>query len=141
MPSYDSNNIFAKILRGELPAHKVFENDKVLAFLDIMPCAPGHTLVIPKAPARTIIDIAPDDLGHVIKATQTIARAAMAVFAADGLTVQQFNEPAGGQVVFHLHVHVIPRKNGVALKPPASAMEDPAVLSQQASMLAAALKA
>jgi len=141
MPGYDSNNIFAKILRGELPAHKVFEDDKVLAFLDIMPRAPGHTLVIPKAPARTIIDITPDDLAYVIKAAQSIARAAMTVFAADGLTVQQFNEPAGGQVVFHLHVHVIPRKNGVALKPPASAMEDPAVLSEQASMLAAALKA
>jgi histidine triad (HIT) family protein len=141
MPSYDPNNVFAKILRGELPAHKVFEDDKVFAFLDIMPRAPGHTLVIPKAPARTIIDITPDDLAYVIKAAQTIARAAMTVFAADGLTVQQFNEPAGGQVVFHLHVHVIPRKNGVALKPPASAMEDPAVLSEQASMLAAALNA
>ncbi len=110
------NNIFAKILRGEMPAHKVFEDDKAFAFLDIMPRAPGHTLVIPKSPARTILDIAPDDLAHLIKATQTIARAAVTVFAADGLTIQQFNEPAGGQVVFHLHVHVIPRKNGVALE-------------------------
>ena len=141
MTSYDPNNIFAKILRDELPAHKVFENDKVVAFLDIMPRAPGHTLVIPKAPARTILDIAPDDLAHVMKAAQTIARAAMTVFAADGLTIQQFNEPAGGQVVFHLHVHVIPRKIGVALKPPASFKEDPAVLAAQALKLAAALKA
>jgi histidine triad (HIT) family protein len=141
MTSYDPNNIFAKILRGELPAHKVFENDKVFAFLDIMPRAPGHTLVIPKSPARTILDIAPDDLAHVMKAAQTIAQAAMTVFAADGLTVQQFNEPAGGQVVFHLHVHIIPRKIGVALKPPASFKEDPAVLSEQALRLAAALKA
>ena len=140
MTSYDPNNIFAKILRGELPAHKVFENDKVFAFLDIMPRAPGHTLVIPKAPARTILDIAPDDLAHVMKAAQPIARAAMTVFAADGLTIQQFNEPAGGQVVFHLHVHVIPRKIGVALKPPASFKEDPAVLSDHALKLAAALK-
>lgn len=140
MTSYDSNNIFAKILRGELPAHKVFESDKVFAFLDIMPRAPGHTLVIPKSPARTILDIAPDDLAHVMTATQTIARAAMTVFAADGLTIQQFNEPAGGQVVFHLHVHVIPRKIGVALKPPASFKEDPAALSNQALKLAAALK-
>jgi histidine triad (HIT) family protein len=140
MTSYDPNNIFAKILRGELPAHNVFENDKVFAFLDIMPRAPGHTLVIPKAPARTILDIAPDDLAHVMKAAQTIARAAMTVFAADGLTIQQFNEPAGGQVVFHLHVHVIPRKIGVALKPPASFKEDPAVLSDHALKLAAALK-
>ena len=140
MPNYDPNNIFAKILRGELPAHKVFEDDKALAFLDIMPRAPGHTLVIPKSPARTILDIAPDDLADVMKAVQRVARAAVVVFAADGLTIQQFNEPAGGQVVFHLHVHIIPRKTGVALKPPASFKEDPAVLSAQALKLAAALK-
>jgi histidine triad (HIT) family protein len=137
---YDPNNIFAKILRGELPAHKVCENDKVFAFLDIMPRAPGHTLVIPKAPARNLLDIAPDALAELAKATQTVARAAMKVFSPDGLTIQQFNEAAGGQVVFHLHVHVIPRKTGVALKPPASFKEDPAVLSDQALKLAAALK-
>lgn len=141
MPGYDTNNIFAKILRGELPAHKVFEDDKVFSFLDIMPRAPGHTLVIPKAAARTFLDIAPDDLAHLIKATQTIARAAVKVFDADGLTIQQFNEPAGGQVVFHLHIHVIPRKTGIALKPPASFKEEPNVLSDQALRLAAALKA
>jgi histidine triad (HIT) family protein len=140
MPTYDPNNIFAKILRGELPAHKVYEDDKAFAFLDIMPRVPGHTLVIPKAPARTILDVAPDDLAGLFKATQTVARAAMAVFAADGLTIQQFNEPAGGQVVFHVHVHVLPRKNGVALKPPASVKESPEVLSDQALRLAAALK-
>ena len=141
MPSYDPNNIFAKILRGELPAHKVFEDDRVFAFLDIMPRTPGHTLVIPKAPARTFLDIDPNDLAHLIKVTQTIARAAVKVFDADGLTIQQFNELAGGQVVFHLHVHVMPRKNGVPLKPPASVKEDPAILSDQALRLAAALKA
>jgi histidine triad (HIT) family protein len=140
MATYDNNNIFAKILRGELPSYKVFEDDKVLSFLDIMPRATGHTLVIPKSPARTFLDIAPDDLAHLIKTTQTIARAAMKVFAADGLTIQQFNEPAGGQVVFHLHVHVIPRKTGVALKAPASFKEDPAVLAEQASRLTAALQ-
>ena len=140
MTSYDPNNIFAKILRGELPAYKVYEDDKTFAFLDIMPRAPGHTLVVPKAPVRTVLDIAPDDLAYLMKATQKIARASVAVFAADGLTIQQFNEPAGGQVVFHLHVHVIPRKNGVALKPPASFKEDPAVLSDQALRLVAALK-
>jgi histidine triad (HIT) family protein len=140
MANYDPNNIFAKIVRGELPSYKVFEDDKVLAFLDIMPRAPGHTLVIPKNPARTIIDIAPDDLMHVMKATQMIARAALKVFAADGITIQQFNEPAGGQVVFHLHVHMIPRRDGVPLKPPLSFKEDPAVLSEQAARLAAALK-
>jgi len=140
MPNYDPSNIFGKILRGELPAHKVFEDGHVFAFLDIMPRAPGHTLVIPKTPARTILDIAPDDLAYLIKATQKIARAATTAFAADGLTIQQFNEPAGGQIVFHLHVHVIPRKIGVALKPPASFKEDPAVLSDHALRLAAALK-
>ena len=140
MANYDPKNVFAKILRGELPAHKVYEDDKAFAFLDIMPRAPGHTLVIPKSPARTFLDIAPDDLSHLMKVTQKIAKAAMAVFSADGLTIQQFNEPAGGQVVFHLHVHVIPRKDGVPLKPPASVKEDPAVLSDQALRLAAALK-
>ncbi len=140
MPSYDPNNVFAKILRGELPAHKVYEDAETFAFLDIMPRAPGHTLVIPKSAARTILDIAPDDLAHLIRVTQTIARAAVTVFAADGLTIQQFNEPAGGQIVFHLHVHIIPRKIGVPLKPPASVKEEPAVLSDQALRLAAALK-
>jgi len=141
MANYDPNNIFAKILRGEMLAYKVFEDDKVFAFLDIMPRAPGHTLVVPKAPARTIIDVAADDLTAVMKVTQKIARAAMTVFAADGITIQQFNEPAGGQVVFHLHVHIIPRKNGVALKPPLSFKEEPAVLSDHAARLADALKA
>ena len=140
MTSYDPNNVFAKILRGELPAYKVYEDDRAFAFLDIMPRAPGHALVIPKAPARNILDIAPDDLAHVIKVTQRIARAGMKAFAADGVTVQQFSEPAGGQVVFHLHVHVMPRQAGVPLKPPASFKEDPAVLSDQALRLAAALK-
>jgi histidine triad (HIT) family protein len=140
MPSYDPNNIFAKILRGELPAHKIYEDDKTFAFLDIMPRAPGHTLVVPKAAVRTLIDIAPDDLASLFKTTQAVARAVMTIFSADGLTIHQFNEAAGGQVVFHLHVHVIPRKIGVALKPPASVKEDPAVLSDQALKLAAALK-
>jgi len=140
MPGYDPNNVFAKILRGELPAHKVFEDDKTFVFLDIMPRAPGHTLVIPKAPVRNILDVAPDDLAHLIKVTQMIAHAAVKVFAADGLTLQQFNEPAGGQIVFHLHFHIIPRKIGIALKPPASFKEEPAVLSDQALKLAAALR-
>lgn len=140
MSNYDPNNAFAKILRGELPCHKVFEDDKAFVFLDIMPRAPGHTLVIPKSPVRTFLDVDPDDLAHLIKVTQRIAQAAVGVFAADGLTIQQFNEPAGGQVVFHLHVHVIPRKVGVPLKPPASFKEDPAVLADQALRLAAAFR-
>lgn len=140
MASYDPNNIFARILRGELPAHKVFEDAMAFAFLDIMPRVPGHTLVIPKAPARTILDIAPGDLAHLATVVQKVGRAAVSAFAADGLTIQQFNEPAGGQVVFHLHVHVMPRKNGIDMKPPASFKEDPAVLSEQAARLAAALQ-
>jgi histidine triad (HIT) family protein len=140
MASYDTTNVFAKILRGELPSYKVYEDDHAFAFLDIMPRTPGHALVLPKAPARNILDIAPDDFAHVMKVAQKIAQAGMKVFDADGVTVQQFSEPAGGQVVFHLHVHVMPRKAGVALKPPASIKEDPAVLSDQASRLAAALK-
>lgn len=140
-PAYDPSNIFAKILRGELPAHKVYEDDKAIAFLDIMPRCPGHTLVIPKAPARNILDIAPDDLAHVAKVAKKVAIAAKAAFAADGVTVQQFNEEAGGQVVFHLHVHVIPRHAGVAMKPAASAMEKPEVLAEHAVPLRAALEA
>ncbi len=140
MPSYDPNNIFAKILRGELPCHKVYEDEHVLAFLDIMPRAPGHTLVLPKSPARNLLDIDPADLAHVMAAAQKIARAATKVFGADGITIQQFNETAGGQVVFHLHVHVIPRKAGEPMKPPASLKEEPSVLSDQALRLAAALR-
>jgi histidine triad (HIT) family protein len=140
MTAYDPNNPFAKILRGEFPCYKVYEDDHVLAFLDIMPRAPGHTLVIPKAPARNILDIAADDIAHVARATRTIARAAMTAFKADGITVQQFNEAAGGQVVFHLHVHVIPRHEGVALLPPASRKEDGKVLEANAAKLVAALK-
>jgi histidine triad (HIT) family protein len=140
MPSYDPNNIFAKILRGELPCYKVYEDDKVFAFLDIMPRAPGHTLVLPKAPARNLLDVGADDLAAVARAAQKIAQAAMKVFSADGITIQQFNESAGGQVVFHLHMHVIPRKSGVAMKPPASEKEKPDVLAGHAQKLAAALK-
>lgn len=140
MPNYDPQNIFAKILRGELPCHKVYEDDKVLAFLDIMPRAPGHVLVLPKAPARNLLDISPDDLAHVIKVAQKIAKVSVEAFGADGVTLQQFNESAGGQVVFHLHVHVIPRKTGVAMKPPASEKAAPDVLADQAKQLAAALR-
>lgn len=139
MPAYDQTNIFAKILRGEIPCHKVYEDDKAFAFLDIMPRAPGHTLVIPKAPARNILDVTPDDLAYVMKVAQRIAKISVDVFGADGVTLQQFSESAGGQVVFHLHVHVIPRKEGIALKPPASVKEVPEVLKEQAAKLAAAL--
>lgn len=141
MPDYDPNNIFAKILRGELPCHKVYEDDRAFAFLDIMPRASGHTLVIPKTPARNLLDVDGDDLAHVMAVVQKVAKAAHTAFEADGITLQQFNESAGGQVVFHLHFHVIPRKLGIAMKPPASEKEKPDVLVAQAQKLAAALAA
>lgn len=140
MATYDTNNIFAKILRGEIPCFKVYENDHVLAFLDIMPRAPGHTLVIPKAPARNLLDITEEDFVHVARATRLIARAAMPVFNADGMMIVQFSEPASGQEVYHLHMHVIPRFDGVALLPPATVKADMSVLAEQAAKLAAALK-
>ncbi|HEY4204742.1 MAG TPA: HIT family protein [Xanthobacteraceae bacterium] len=140
MTTYDTNNIFAKILRGEIPCFKVYENDHVLAFLDIMPRAPGHTLVIPKAPARNLLDISADDFAHVARATRLIARAAMPTFDAHGMMIVQFSEPASGQEVYHLHMHVIPRFDGVALLPPASRKEDMKVLEGHAAKLIAALK-
>jgi histidine triad (HIT) family protein len=140
MTAYDPSNIFAKILRGELPAHRVYEDDRALAFLDIMPRAIGHTLVIPKNPARNILDIDAGDLGYVATIAQRISRAQMKAFAADGITVQQFNESAGGQVVFHLHVHVIPRHDGVAMKPAASETAKPEDLAAAAEKIRAALK-
>jgi histidine triad (HIT) family protein len=140
MTAYDTNNIFAKILRGEFPCYKVYENDHVLAFLDIMPRVPGHTLVIPKAPARNILDITPDDFAHVARGTHKIAAAAMKAFKAGGITVQQFSEAASGQVVYHLHMHVMPRHDGIALLPPASRKEDAKVLEENAAKLIAALK-
>jgi histidine triad (HIT) family protein len=141
MPAYDPNNVFAKILRGEFPCYKVYEDEHTLAFLDIMPRTAGHTLVLPKAPARNILDIKVEDYLHVGRATHKIAAAAKRAFDADGITIQQFNETAGGQVVFHLHVHVMPRCIGVALLPPASRREDAKVLEDSASKLIAALEA
>ena len=139
-PPYDKDNVFAKILRGEMPAHKVYEDDDTLAFMDIMPRGDGHCLVIPKKPARNLLDVDGDSLAAVIHTAQKIGRAAMQAFGADGLTVQQFNEAAGGQIVFHLHVHVIPRFEGVALKPPGQ-MGDQDRLAENAAKLRAALEA
>ena len=140
MPAYDPQNPFAKILRGEFPCYKVHEDAHTLAFLDIMPRSPGHTLVIPKAPARNILDITSDDFAHVARISHKIARAAITAFNAQGITLQQFSEPASGQVVFHLHMHVMPRYDGVALLPPASRKEDGKVLEENAAKLVAALK-
>ncbi|MCB5176389.1 MULTISPECIES: HIT family protein [Microvirga] len=138
--SYDKDNVFAKILRGELPCHKVYETDRALAFMDIMPRGDGHVLVIPKVEARNILDIAPDALADLSKDVQIVAKAVKQAFDADGLTIQQFNESAGGQVVFHLHFHVIPRFEGVPLKPHTGQMEAPEKLAEAAEKIRAALR-
>ena len=139
MAEYDPDNIFAKILRGEIPAHKVYENDDTLAFLDIMPRVDGHTLVIPKTPSRNILDIAPDDLCALMNTVQKIARAVKAAFDAEGVLLQQFNEPAAGQVIFHTHMHVLPRREGEPLKPHTGEMADNEVLKANAEKIRAAL--
>lgn len=139
MTAYDTDNIFAKILRGEMPASKVYEDDDILAFMDIMPRGDGHTLVIPKNPARNLLDIEPDTLAKLMKGVQHVAKGVVKAMDADGLTIQQFNETAGGQVVFHIHFHIIPRWDGVRMKPPASEMEDPEVLKAHAAKISAVL--
>jgi len=137
--AYDPDNIFAKILRGEMPCHKVYEDADTFAFMDIMPRGDGHCLVLPRKPARNILDVDAASLAAVAATTQKLARAVLEAFDADGVTVQQFNEQAGGQVVFHLHVHVIPRFDGVALKPHTGQMETPEVLAANAERIRAAL--
>jgi histidine triad (HIT) family protein len=141
MMGYDNDNIFAKILRGEIPSHKICEDDETFAFMDIMPRGPGHSLVIPKKPARIILDVDPASQEAVMRTVQKVGRATMNAFDAPGLTIQQFNETEGGQVVFHLHVHVIPRFAGIALKPPAGPMEDSKILAENAAKISAALEA
>jgi len=138
--AYDPDNIFAKILRGEAPAAKVFEDDAVLAFMDVFPQSRGHTLVIPKAPARNLLDVDPAALSSLIARVQTLARAVREALQPDGLTIMQFNGAAGGQTVYHLHFHIIPRWDGEALKGHgAGGMADPAELANLASRIAAEL--
>jgi histidine triad (HIT) family protein len=139
--AYDDTNIFARILRGELPSHKVHEDDAVIAFMDVMPQGTGHTLVLPKAPSRNLLDADPATLAKLMTAVQKVARGVKEAFAADGVTVIQFNEPAAGQTVFHLHVHVIPRFEGVPLKPHTGKMEDQSVLAANAEKLRKTLAA
>lgn len=141
MTAYDSANVFAKILRGELPSHTVYEDAETLAIMDIMPRADGHVLVLPKTACRNVFDAPADALKSVALTTQTLARAVKTAFSADGVTIQQFNEAAGGQVVFHLHVHVMPRFEGVALRPHTGAMEKPDILATNAEKIRMALKA
>jgi histidine triad (HIT) family protein len=137
---YDPNNIFAKILRGEAPCVRVAEDEVSLAFMDIMPRADGHLLVVPKAPARNILDIAPADLARLAPAVQRMALAAKAGLGAEGISVMQFNESAGGQIVFHLHFHILPRWGGVALRPPGGPIASAEQLEVHAAKIRAALK-
>jgi histidine triad (HIT) family protein len=137
--TYDENNIFGKILKGEIPAHKVYEDDHTLAFMDVMPQAPGHLLVIPKTGSRNLLDADPTVLSNTILVVQKLAIAAKEAFDADGVIISQFNEQAAGQTVFHLHFHVVPRREGEPLKPHGSRMEDNAVLAANAEKLRAVL--
>ncbi|ATU91608.1 HIT family protein [Phyllobacterium zundukense] len=136
---YDDNNVFAKILRGEIPSYKLYEDENTYAFMDVMPQGKGHCLVITKAPYRNILDAAPASLAAAIATTQKLARAVKEAFDSDGVTVIQFNEPASGQTVFHLHFHIIPRFEGIALKPHTGQMEDQAVLAANAEQIRQAL--
>ncbi|MFZ1812985.1 MAG: HIT family protein [Rhizobiaceae bacterium] len=141
MSGYDPNNIFARILRGEMPCHKVYEDELTLVLMDIFPRCDGHCLVLPKSPARNILDVDTASLEAVARTTQKIARAAMKAFSADGVSVTQANEAAGNQEVFHLHVHVLPRHAGVSLARPASSMAAPEKLAGNAAKIRAALEA
>jgi histidine triad (HIT) family protein len=136
---YDSNNVFAKILRGEIPAAKVYEDERVLAFMDAMPQADGHTLVIPKAQARNFFDVDPEVLANLIKATQHVAHAVRKAFQPDGVRIAQFNEPAAGQTVFHLHFHIIPCYEGKELRSHARGMASPELLAEHAARVRQAL--
>ena len=133
--AYDTNNVFAKILRGDLPASKIYEDADTLAFMDIMPRCEGHALVIPKGNVRNILDATPSQLAACIKTVQKVAQASTKAFNADGITLLQANEAAGGQVVFHLHFHVMPRWEGKSLGPAASKMEKPEVLAANAEKI------
>ncbi|MFA5955843.1 HIT family protein [Hyphomicrobium sp.] len=137
--SYDTSNIFAKILRGEIPCHKVYEDADAIVFMDVMPQTNGHALIVPKAPSRNLLDADPAVLAKIIPLVQKVAVAAKSAFNADGISIAQFNEAAGGQTVFHLHFHVMPRYDGQPLQIHARKMEDAAVLAANAEKLKAAL--
>ncbi|TPW33018.1 HIT family protein [Martelella alba] len=137
--AYDDSNIFALILKGDIPSVRVYEDEHAIAVMDVMPQAPGHVLVIPRAPSRNILDADPAVLSAIIPTVQKIAVAVKKAFEADGVFVCQFNEPAAGQTVFHLHFHVIPRHEGVELKRHHDKMEDSAVLAAHAEKIRASL--
>jgi histidine triad (HIT) family protein len=137
--AYDTGNVFARILRGEIPAHKVHEDAHSLAFMDVMPQADGHTLVIPKAAAENILEVPPEALAATILTTQRVARAVQRAFDAPGILIAQLNGSAAGQSVFHLHFHVVPRHAGLDLRFHARDMADPKILAEHAARVRAAL--
>jgi histidine triad (HIT) family protein len=137
--AYDRNNIFARILRGEVPAHKVFEDEQTLAFMDVMPQADGHALVIPKVAAENLFELPSDALAATILTTQRVARAVKKAFDAPGILIAQLNGAPAGQSVFHVHFHIVPRHEGLDLRLHARDMADPAVLAKQAARVRAAL--
>jgi histidine triad (HIT) family protein len=137
--AYDPTNIFARILRGEIPCHKVYEDEHTIAFMDIMPQADGHTLVVPKAEGEGIFDLPPAALAATILTTQRIARAVKKAFDPPGMMITQLNGPAAGQSVFHLHFHVVPRYPGTDLRLHAGDMANPETLSQHAARIRDAL--
>lgn len=138
--AYQDDNIFAKIIEGALPAHRVFEDEHSLAFMDVMPQAPGHTLVIPKAPAENLFDIAPTLLANTMTTTQRVARAVKEAFNADGIMIAQLNGPAAGQTVFHLHFHILPRNDGADFGMHARDMAPHDELAAHAAKIIAALQ-
>jgi len=137
--SYDPNNIFAKILRDEAPAFKVYETEHALAFMDVMPQVPGHTLVIPRDSAVGLHDVDPVFLAGTIQAVQTVSAAVKQAFEAPGIMIAQLNGEAAGQTVFHLHFHIMPRFQGLEFKLHARDMEDFAVLDRHARQIRACL--
>jgi histidine triad (HIT) family protein len=133
--AYDENNVFAKVLRGEIPCHKIYEDEDTLAFLDIMPRTDGHALVVTKEKARDLFDVRPEALAKLMAVVQKLAPKIKDAVGAEGVLIQQFNGAAAGQTVFHLHVHILPRQEGEALKPHAGKMADPAALAATAEKI------
>lgn len=138
-PGYDAGNIFAKIIRGEAPCYRVHEDDQTLAFMDIMPQAEGHTLVIPKFGAADLFGMPEDVLAATISTTQKVAAAVKEAFAAPGVMIAQLNGSAAGQTVFHLHFHILPRHDGIDLRMHARGMADRDVLAAHAERIRVAL--
>jgi histidine triad (HIT) family protein len=135
MMAYDQSNIFAKILRGELPCVKVYEDDKTLAFMDVMPESDGHVLVVPKEPAENILDLSAEGLGAMMATTQKVARAVDKALKPGGILLKQYNRAPAGQSVFHVHFHIVPRHEGVPLAPHGKVMVQAAVLEPIAAKI------